>query len=83
MNAPKAHPLTAPRAGAHALRSRAGPPAGIRIRLMEAADLASYKLLCDMNLAKYPEVFTSDVETELRRPSETYLARVSGAADGD
>ena len=82
MNAPKAHPFAARRAGMQPARPRAALPAGLRIRLMEAADLASYKVLRDMNLAKHPEAFTSDAETELRRPPETYLARVAGAADG-
>jgi ribosomal protein S18 acetylase RimI-like enzyme len=33
-------------------------------------------------LAAHPEAYTSDAEAELRRPPETYLARVAGAADG-
>jgi ribosomal protein S18 acetylase RimI-like enzyme len=52
------------------------------IRLMGAPDLAAYKLLRDTVLAAHPEAFTSDAETELRRPPETYLARIAGAADG-
>ena len=54
----------------------------VHIRLMEAPDLAAYKALRDLMLATHPEAFTSDAETELRRPPETYLARIAGAADG-
>lgn len=54
----------------------------IDIRLMEPADLAAYKALRDLMLATHPEAFTSDAETELRRPPETYLARVAGGAGG-
>lgn len=70
--------LSAPR------RPPLGPAAAaqIRIRLMGAPDLAAYKALRDLMLAAHPEAFTSDAETELRRPPETYLARVAGAADG-
>jgi len=57
-------------------------PEPLDIRLMRAADLASYKALRDLMLATHPEAFTSDAETELRRPPETYLARVAGAAAG-
>jgi ribosomal protein S18 acetylase RimI-like enzyme len=71
------HPLhRAPASGPPA------PPPGIRIRLMRPPDLAAYKALRDLLLATHPEAFTSDAETELRRPPETYLARVAGAADG-
>jgi len=56
--------------------------AAVRVRLMAAPDLASYKALRDLMLAAHPEAYTSDAETELRRPPETYLARVAGAADG-
>ncbi len=67
-----------------AQRTRANPAAaeGFRIRLMGPPDLAAYKALRDLMLAAHPEAFTSDAETELRRPPETYLARVAGAADG-
>ncbi len=45
--------------------------ADIRIRLMGAPDLAAYKALRDLMLAAHPEAFTSDAETELRRPPES------------
>jgi ribosomal protein S18 acetylase RimI-like enzyme len=56
--------------------------ADVRVRLMGAPDLAAYKALRDLMLAAHPEAYTSDAETELRRPPETYLVRVAGAADG-
>ena len=55
---------------------------GFVLRPMGAADLAAYKALRDAALAERPQAFTSDAETELRRPPETYLARLAGAADG-
>jgi len=58
------------------------PAERIDVRLMGAPDLAAYKALRDLMLATHPEAFTSDAETELRRPPETYLARIAGAADG-
>ena len=51
------------------------------MRMMAAPDLGAYKALRDGILAAHPEAFTSDAETELRRPPETYLSRVAGAAD--
>lgn len=53
----------------------------VTLRAMRAADLPAYKALRDGILAAHPEAFTSDAETELRRPPETYLARVAGVAD--
>ena len=55
---------------------------GFVLRAMGAADLAAYKALRDGALAERPGAFTSDAETEMRRPAETYLARLSGPADG-
>lgn len=55
---------------------------GFVLRPMGAADLAAYKALRDGALAERPESFTSDAETEMRRPPETYLGRLSGPADG-
>ncbi|HMN77667.1 MAG TPA: GNAT family N-acetyltransferase [Burkholderiaceae bacterium] len=55
---------------------------GVLLRPMGAADLAAYKALRDAALAERPQAFTSDAETERRRPPETYLARLAGAADG-
>lgn len=63
-------------------RNPGAADAGLRLRLMEAPDLAAYKALRDLMLAAHPEAYTSDAETELRRPPETYLARVAGAGDG-
>jgi ribosomal protein S18 acetylase RimI-like enzyme len=62
----------------------AGPalPIDVRIRLMGPPDLAAYKTLRDLMLAAHPEAFSSDADTELRRPPETYLARVAGVGDG-
>ena len=78
------------RLAAFAAPRRSAPPAwggpvpagSIVVRLMRAPDLAAYKALRDLMLSTHPEAFTSDAETELRRPPETYLARVAGAADG-
>lgn len=53
------------------------------LRPMSAADLAAYKALRDAALAERPEAFTSDAQTELLRPPETYLARLAGPAGGD
>lgn len=55
---------------------------GIILRAMSAADLAAYKSLRDGALAERPEAFTSDAATEMRRPAETYLARLAGPTDG-
>jgi ribosomal protein S18 acetylase RimI-like enzyme len=65
-----------------AVSTKPATPPGIRIRLMSPPDLAAYKALRDLLLATHPEAFTSDAETELRRPPESYLSRVAGAADG-
>ncbi|MEO8123092.1 MAG: GNAT family N-acetyltransferase [Burkholderiales bacterium] len=55
---------------------------GFVLRPMGAADLAAYKALRDGTLAERPEAFTSDAETEMRRPPETYLGRLAGPTDG-
>jgi ribosomal protein S18 acetylase RimI-like enzyme len=62
--------------------SSAAPADELRVRLMAPPDLAAYKSLRDLMLAAHPEAFSSDAQTELRRPPETYLARVACAADG-
>ena len=54
---------------------------GLVLRPMRAPDLAAYKALRDSALAERPEAFTSDAATEMRRPPETYLARVAGPGD--
>lgn len=61
---------------------RGAVPAPFKVRLMAAPDLGAYKALRDLMLASHPEAFTSDAETEMRRPPETYLARIAGAATG-
>jgi ribosomal protein S18 acetylase RimI-like enzyme len=71
-----------PGAGAEAVL----PPASaastaVHIRSMAAPDLPAYKALRDLMLALHPDAFTSDAATELRRPPETYLSRLAGAAD--
>jgi ribosomal protein S18 acetylase RimI-like enzyme len=76
----------APAALPAADKTRAAPDArtsapACRLRVMDAPDLAAYKALRDLMLAAHPEAYTSDAETELRRPPETYLARVAGMAD--
>lgn len=55
---------------------------GFVLRPLGAADLGAYKALRDSVLAELPESFSSDAETELRRPAETYLARLAGPDDG-
>ncbi len=76
----------APAASPASAKTHAAPDAGTsatacRLRVMGAPDLAAYKTLRDLMLATHPEAYTSDAETELRRPPETYLARVAGMAD--
>lgn len=56
-------------------------PDGCVLRPMGTADLAAYKALRDAALAERPEAFTSDAETEVLRPPETYLARLAGPGD--
>jgi len=84
---PSSHGEGAPAAtpapgGAAATSGTPASAADFRIRLLGAPDLAAYKMLRDLMLAAHPEAYTSDAETELRRPLETYLARIAGSADG-
>ena len=51
------------------------------LRPMRPADLQVYKALRDSALAERPAAFTSDAAAEMRRPAETYLARLAGPAD--
>ena len=74
-------------AAAAAAEPLAGPggaqPArgGLAIRLLGVPDLAAYKSLRDLMLRAHPAAFTSDAETELQRPPQSYLSRVAGTAE--
>jgi len=48
----------------------------LEIRRLQGTDLAAYKALRDAALADDPSAFTSDAETERRKPPEAYLARL-------
>jgi len=52
------------------------------IRHVREVDLPAYKTLRDAMLARHPEAFTSDAETELRRDASSYRSRLSGGAGG-
>ncbi|MEP6740185.1 MAG: GNAT family N-acetyltransferase [Caldimonas sp.] len=54
------------------------------IRALGVADLAEYKRLRDEMLAAHPEAFTSDADTEAKRPAADYAARLGldGHDDG-
>lgn len=45
---------------------------------MLAPDLPAYKALRDLMLARHPEAFTSDVDTEIQRDLSYYSCRLSG-----
>jgi ribosomal protein S18 acetylase RimI-like enzyme len=49
---------------------------GVEIRRLQGADLAAYKALRDATLADDPSAFTSDAETESRKPPDAYLPRL-------
>ncbi|MEO7115298.1 MAG: GNAT family N-acetyltransferase [Caldimonas sp.] len=53
------------------------------IRALGAADLADYKQLRDAMLAAHPEAFTSDADTEAKRPAADYAARLGLEARDD
>src|SRR6218665_647092 len=53
-----------------------------QIRLLRETDLPAYKALRDAMLARHPEAFTSDAETELQRDADSYRSRLSGGAGG-
>jgi ribosomal protein S18 acetylase RimI-like enzyme len=53
-----------------------------QIRLLREDDLADYKGLRDLMLARHPDAFTSDAETELRRTADSYRSRLSGGNSG-
>jgi ribosomal protein S18 acetylase RimI-like enzyme len=48
----------------------------VEIRRLQSADLAAYKALRDAALADDPSAFTSDAETESRKPPDAYLPRL-------
>jgi len=54
----------------------------VSIRPLAAADLADYKRLRDEMLARHPEAFTSDAESEAKKEPADYLHRL-GLEDDD
>ncbi len=57
-------------------------PAPLSVRLLSEADLQAYKRLRDQMLARHPEAFTSDAETERSREAQSYRTRLAGGAHG-
>jgi ribosomal protein S18 acetylase RimI-like enzyme len=57
-------------------------PADCQIRLLGQADLQAYKELRDAMLARHPDAFTSDAESELQRDAASYHNRLSGGNGG-
>ena len=57
-------------------------PQDCEVRLLREADLSAYKLLRDGMLARHPDAFTSDAETELARAADSYRSRLPGGANG-
>lgn len=55
----------------------------LQLRLMLDADLLDYKALRDGMLARHPEAFTSDAETESARDVASYRSRLAGGGDGE
>lgn len=53
--------------------------ADIRIRPMLEPDLLGYKTLRDAMLARHPEAFTSDADTERLRDMASYHSRLAGS----
>lgn len=56
--------------------------AEVSLRLMQEVDLMGYKALRDAMLARHPEAFTSDAETEVRRDLASYRGRLAGGNNG-
>jgi ribosomal protein S18 acetylase RimI-like enzyme len=56
--------------------------AEVMLRLMQEPDLLGYKALRDAMLARHPEAFTSDAETEGRRDLASYRNRLAGGNGG-
>ena len=52
------------------------------LRLLSEADLPAYKRLRDQMLARHPEAFTSDAETERSRYAQSYRTRLAGGGHG-
>ena len=48
----------------------------VEIRRLQSTDLSAYKALRDAALADDPSAFTSDAETESRKPPDAYLPRL-------
>ncbi|CAN5285814.1 GNAT family N-acetyltransferase [soil metagenome] len=57
-------------------------PPDCQVRLLREVDLPAYKKLRDVMLARHPDAFTSDAETELLRSAESYRSRLSGGNGG-
>ena len=57
-------------------------PADCQIRLLGQVDLQAYKELRDAMLARHPDAFTSDAESELQRDAASYHNRLSGGNGG-
>lgn len=53
-----------------------------QIHLLTEADLPAYKDLRDGMLARHPEAFTSDAESELQREAGSYRGRLGGGGNG-
>lgn len=58
------------------------PALDCQLRFLREADLPAYKALRDGMLARHPEAFTSDAETELHRDADSYRSRLNGGAGG-
>ena len=52
------------------------------VRVLRDTELVAYKQLRDGMLARHPEAFTSDADTEMRREPESYRSRLGGGANG-
>lgn len=57
-------------------------PQDWEVRVLRDTELLAYKQLRDGMLARHPEAFTSDAETEMRREPESYRSRLGGGANG-
>ena len=56
---------------------------GVVLRRLSAPDLRAFKALRDRMLERYPEAFTSDIDTERGRRADDYLPRLGlDRADG-
>ena len=57
-------------------------PQDCEIRVLRESDLPDYKRLRDGMLARHPDAFTSDAETEMKREADSYRSRLAGGANG-